>query len=387
MCELLGLSLRAEGAPRISFRAFQGRADGDSPETSNPHGWGLAWYPDHKGAAVIKEAHRASESPLASFIGGYERLASRIFIAHVRRASRGGIAYRNAHPFCREMNGREYVFAHNGTLRVEGELDTGIFQPVGETDSERLFCHLLNLIRSFGGISTESCPHLWDALLSLNQHPAKGRKSKINILLTDGDTLVAYRDMFGEGTLYQLERPERYSEEIAVLEDGDYRIELRMGKGQNQRAAVLATERLTNEHGWRLLEAGELCAFQRGKRVFSSAMGVQLCGIEVYDSSAWLDQRPEAPLVAGIPLALRNALGVALGDTLVVSNGQVKVEVKVYGTDKRLLSGGSCRAVSPERHICLPSGVRRRLGLVRTAPYRNTPAFTVVYAPVCLQSI
>lgn len=202
MCELLGVSLRVEGAPRILFRAFQGRADGDSPETSNLDGWGLAWYPDDKAAAVIKEAQRANGSALASFIGGYERLASRTFIAHVRRATRGEVVYRNAHPFCREMSGREYVFAHNGTLRAERELDTGMFQPVGETDSERLFCHLLNLIRTYEGISAESCVHLWDALLSINQLSASGRKSKINMLFTDGDTLIAYRDKFAAGTLY-----------------------------------------------------------------------------------------------------------------------------------------------------------------------------------------
>lgn len=387
MCELLGLSLKAEDTPRISFRAFRSRAEGDSPSTRNRDGWGIAWYPDGRAAAVFKEAIPANTSPLTSFIGQYERFRSRTFIAHVRRASRGGVAYRNTHPFCRELHGREYTFAHNGTLRGAEVVDTGTFRPVGETDSERLFCYILSVIHNLGGISSETCVQLWDALLSLNQLSSNGTPSKINLLLSDGDTLVAYQDMFSKGTLYQLERPEHYSEEVAVLEDGDYRIEFSAQKGETQRAAVIATKRLTNERGWRKFEPGQLCAFQRGRLIFSSASALEHCGVEVYDSSTWLDQRSEAPYVVGMPVALRNSLGVTLGDTVSVSNGQKRVELKVYRTDKKLLSGGSCCAVSPDSHICLPSRIRRRLGLVRTGLCRSTPGFTRIYTPVSIRPV
>ena len=387
MCELLGLSLKTEGAPRISFRAFRSRADGDSSSTRNRDGWGIAWYPDGKAAAVFKEAIPANASTLASFIGQYERLRSRTFIAHVRKASRGEVVYRNTHPFCRELNGREYTFAHNGTLRGAEALDTGSFRPVGETDSELLLCALLRVIGTLGGISVETCSYLWDAILSINQLSLNGSPSKINLLLSDGDTLVAYRDMFGQGSLYWLERPEHYSENVTILEDGDYRIELGIQKGESQRAVVVATKRLTNERGWRKFQSGQLCAFQRGKLIFSSASALEHCGIEVYDSSTWLDQRSEAPYVVAMPVALRNSLGVALGDTVSVSNGQKRVELKVYRTDKRLLSDGSCCAVSPDRHICLPARIRRRLGLVRTELRRPTPGFTRTYTPVSIQPV
>jgi predicted glutamine amidotransferase len=385
MCELLGLSLRSEDTPRISFRTFRGRAGREGAASRNSDGWGVAWYPDGKAAAIIKEEIPANVSALAAFVGRYDRFRSRTFIAHVRRASRGEVTYRNSHPFGREWNGREYTFAHNGTLHGGEKLALGPFQPIGDTDSERLFCHLLAIIQTIGEFAAGTCAHLWDALLTVNQLSSKGRRSKINLLMTDGDTLIAYRDMFSKGGLYRLERPEHYSAEAAALEDGDYRIEFHTEKGHRQHAAIIATERLTNEAGWVKLEAGELCAFRGGRLIFSSADSLDLRDVEVYDASTWLGQRPEAPYVAGIPAALRRDLGVALGDAIVVSNGQAKERLKVHRTDKRLLYSGSCRATSPDKHICLPSRIRRKLGLTTIDRRHGTPGFTAAYTPVCIR--
>lgn len=92
---------------------------------------------------VIKEAAPSVSSSLLDFLSRYGRIRSRIFIAHVRRASAGSVVYRDTHLFLRELNGREYVFAHNGTLRSLERLELGRFRPVGETDPEYAFCHLL----------------------------------------------------------------------------------------------------------------------------------------------------------------------------------------------------------------------------------------------------
>ncbi len=139
MCELLGMSFNVPIRPRFTFSGFCRRGK------NNPDGWGLAFYPDKGNASlVIKEPGTASQSKLSGFLCDYELVKSRIFVAHVRRSSQGGVSYRNTHPFSRELQGREYVFAHNGTLKeYKNSLNLGRFQPLGQTDSEYAFCYLL----------------------------------------------------------------------------------------------------------------------------------------------------------------------------------------------------------------------------------------------------
>lgn len=68
-------------------------------------------------------------------------------IAHIRRATAGERSYRNTQPFARELAGRMHLFAHNGWLpdidRLP-EFRSSRFHAVGETDSERAFCILLD---------------------------------------------------------------------------------------------------------------------------------------------------------------------------------------------------------------------------------------------------
>lgn len=52
----------------------------------------------------------------------------------------------NPHGWGIELNGKEHVFAHNGTIENYRRLKLGRFKPIGETDSEYVFCHLLNYI-------------------------------------------------------------------------------------------------------------------------------------------------------------------------------------------------------------------------------------------------
>jgi len=109
MCELLAMGFNSPVTPQISFTGFQHRAQ------YNPHGWGLAFYPD-RSAIVFKEPFPGHQSHLADFVKQYTKITSRVILSHVRVTSRGKIAYQNSHPFCRELYGKHYTFAHNGTL-------------------------------------------------------------------------------------------------------------------------------------------------------------------------------------------------------------------------------------------------------------------------------
>ena len=187
MCELMGLGFAEPVSADFSIREFAIRGEG------NADGWGLAWYPD-RSLCIVKEPLKWKASPYTEFLESYTRLHSRIYIAHVRHKTSGGDpTHADTHPFSRELNGQEYCLAHNGTLNVFDELPLGRFQPIGKTDSEHFFCHLLDEIATWKtGLADKSAwPRLHHKLTAINE------LGKLNCLLSDGQRLCCYRDSGG----------------------------------------------------------------------------------------------------------------------------------------------------------------------------------------------
>src|SRR5438552_6868414 len=138
MCELMGLSFDQPVSADFSLRHFACR------DEENPDGWGLAWYPD-RSLALVKEARTWRHSGYSRFLETYQGLRARLYVAHVRRQTTGGLAtYADTHPFSREYLGREFCFAHNGTIHDFETLSVDRYRPIGATDSEHVFCHLLD---------------------------------------------------------------------------------------------------------------------------------------------------------------------------------------------------------------------------------------------------
>src|SRR5262249_35238773 len=149
MCELMGMSFATPVMAHVSIQAFSERSK------DNADGWGLAWYPD-RSAALIKQPVRWSVQT-THFLEHYPGLLSSVYLAHVRQKTTGSTPTHAAtHPFCRELNGREYCFAHNGTLTGSFcQRPLGRFRPLGHTDSEYLFCLLLAEMESFAHLAEE----------------------------------------------------------------------------------------------------------------------------------------------------------------------------------------------------------------------------------------
>lgn len=144
MCQLLGLSFNQHITPGFYFSALISRS------RWNPDGWGLACYPNEsKSAVVFKEPIPGYKSRLTRFLCGYQELRSKIFVGHIRLASRGGLSNDNTHPFTRSYNSREFSFCHNGTLYGGDQLTQLTFQPLGETDSELAFCYLVSILKPY----------------------------------------------------------------------------------------------------------------------------------------------------------------------------------------------------------------------------------------------
>ena len=250
MCELLGLSFNQPVRPSLSFRGFRHRGD------KNPDGWGIARY-DGKACQVFKEPVRAGASRLATFLRDNEVFKSRIFIGHVRYASQGGHTLQNTHPFVRTFRRREVVLAHNGTLNT-GSWTRLKFHPVGETDSEHLFCALLTRL-SDERIQFTEFPDIEEVLSEYN------KAGTMNLLFSDTQHLFCYRDRNGYNGLCMTEREAPF--ERVSLQDEDWDVNLAMEKDPDQRGFVVATRPLTDEP-WKNLQPGCLYVFKDGRLVY-----------------------------------------------------------------------------------------------------------------------
>jgi glutamine amidotransferase len=132
MCELFAMNFNNDVTPRFTFKGFIRRG------IVNPDGWGIACY--HEGnACICKEPINAAYSKLAESIREDPSVKSKVIIAHVRLSSVGKNSLKNT-LLSFVMDGRVYVFAHNGTVSNYEKLSLGGFSPLGETDSEHLFC-------------------------------------------------------------------------------------------------------------------------------------------------------------------------------------------------------------------------------------------------------
>jgi predicted glutamine amidotransferase len=157
-------------------------------------GWGMAVYERADGldprCVRFPEAAFADDDVLdATGIRG------RIFNVHVRRATMGGLAPENTHPFCLGS----YSFGHNGTiLRYPRLLEhPSVTPPNGDTDSEAFFNFLMTIYDAGDPIGS-----LRDAIrTTVERSPFSG----LNFLFSDGDRLFAYR--LGLFELHWLHRP------------------------------------------------------------------------------------------------------------------------------------------------------------------------------------
>ncbi|MCX7874895.1 MAG: class II glutamine amidotransferase [Melioribacteraceae bacterium] len=251
MCELLGLNFNKPVKCSISFRGFRHRGK------HNPHGWGIARF-DGPACQVFKEPINASNSKLATFLKDYDKFVSKIFIGHVRYASKGEPALKNTHPFIKTFRSRELALAHNGTLDPVIKKTKLKFHPVGETDSEYLLCALLTIM-SDSKISFTDFKKIEVILRDFNEC------GNMNILFSEGENLFVYRDVNGYNGLCMTERCAPYSK--ISLRDEDWEVDLAENKSIDQRGFIIATRPLTNEK-WNELTPGCLYVFKDGQLLY-----------------------------------------------------------------------------------------------------------------------
>jgi glutamine amidotransferase len=217
-------------------------------------GWGIAFF-EGAGVRHLVDYRAAVRSPLAELIKAHPIKSTNV-IAHIRKATQGGIALENCHPFIRECWGINWVFAHNGDLHgFEPELDSG-YRPVGNTDSERAFCFVLQQLRQRFGAQAPAFSDLCSFLQQLCNEVAQF--GTFNMMLSNGAALFVYCST----KLHYIIR--QFPFNTARLSDQDMSIDFAEVTTPKDRVAVIATEPLTNNEIWEAFAPGEFKVFVDG---------------------------------------------------------------------------------------------------------------------------
>ena len=204
-------------------------------------------------------------------------------MAHIRKATRGGVCLANTQPFAREVGGRMQVFAHNGDLpgvQEHPDLRLDVDRPIGTTDSEYAFCALLSRVRPLWR-DVSAPPSVLQRLGVLASFARTiAPLGPANFIFADGDTIFAHGHQRTQADgvvrppgLYHLRRscplPHRIDVPGLTVESSR----------TPQEVILIASVPLTDE-SWTPFAAGEVLAMTQGRIVARGGP----CG-----SDAWPD--------------------------------------------------------------------------------------------------
>lgn len=257
MPNLLAMSFEGELAPSFDLHCLK-------PGKTLPDGWGIGYYPGGEPSVVVlKEPAPPPGSIRSELIREWEHLESSLFLVHVRRARWGALSDANTQPFEHTWGGRNWLFAHGGSLRARlAHSPDSWFEPVGSTDTELVFCEILNRLaarrwRSLGDCNLEVL-HEW--FIDLNQHGG------LSTVLTDGRDMVAYADK-GSDPLYLWEVMPPHGR--LVFGDADLEVDLTRRGIRARKGLVFSSDQLAGKDKettavWRKLTPGSLLVARQG---------------------------------------------------------------------------------------------------------------------------
>jgi glutamine amidotransferase len=233
--------------------SFAGFAQRGGHTDHHADGWGIAFF-EGRGVRLFVDTSAASDSPVADLIRRYP-IKSRHVISHIRKATVGQVALENCHPFVRELWGHYWVFAHNGDLKDYAPRLHRQFHPVGDTDSERAFCWLMQELAK----AHASLPPVGELTRTLRElAPQVARHGTFNFLLSNGQALWTHAST----KLCYVVRQHPFAS--AQLADEDLSVNFAEHTTPQDRVAVVATTPLTSNEHWTPFEAGELKVFEDG---------------------------------------------------------------------------------------------------------------------------
>ena len=258
MPNYLGMSFEGVLAPSFDLRCLR-------PGRKPPDGWGIGFYPgDGPSSTILKEPAPPFGSIRSELVKAWEHLESSLFLLHIRVATWGGVSDANTQPFGRSWGGRDWLLAHAGSLAHRlPQRPTPRFEPIGTTDTEMVFCELMDRVADAGwrslGDADPQVLHGW--FDELNAH------GSLSTLFTDGRDLLIYADRDGQhGKVYTWELMPPFSS--LSFGDDDLDVDLTRRGIKSRKGVIVCSEPLavTGVMGatWNAMEPGQLLVVRQG---------------------------------------------------------------------------------------------------------------------------
>lgn len=258
MCQLLAMNCNTPTDICFSFTGFQARG---GKTDVHQDGWGIAFF-EGRGVRVFLDSQASAHSPIAELVRQYP-IKSKNVIAHIRKATQGTVSLENTHPFMRELWGRYWIFAHNGHILNFQPTLTGPFRPVGDTDSEKIFCYIMQELNQRHG---DLFPGAEAVLKTVTEIACQvGTLGEFNFLFSNGQIMLAHAST----NLTYIIRQAPFA--TAKLKDQEMTVDFGSVTTSQDRVAVIATTPLTHDEVWTRLEPGTLSYFAEGALVSSVA--------------------------------------------------------------------------------------------------------------------
>lgn len=134
------------------------------------------------------------------------------------------------------------------------------YKPVGTTDSEHAFCWLLGELREHFPLPPTSQRTLWRFIQDKTQNLSQ--LGIFNMLMSDGRSLYTHCST----KLTWLTRQAPFGN--AQLIDADMTVDFADHTLANDVVTVIATQPLTSNEEWQVMNKNEFSVFQQGKRVW-----------------------------------------------------------------------------------------------------------------------
>lgn len=267
MCRLFGMHA-GQSPAKASFWLLQASNSLERQSHYEPDGTGIGIFETNGAPFISKQPMSAWKD--RDFAFQAKHLESTTFVAHVRYASTGGHAMENTHPFVQDRR----IFARNGVIGRLATLDSKLRDldvadlVEGQTDSERIFALITAEIRQAKGDVALGIAN------AVNWMAQKVPIYSLNFVLSTATDMWALR--YPEThELFVLDRQASTAEHHTNLIAHSGRIRTRSAELGHRHVVLIATEKMSDDSRWRLLEPGELLHIDSTLQVHSTYPALQ----------------------------------------------------------------------------------------------------------------